>query len=89
MEKTYKIKPLQWDTDVIPTDEYGEGWTEHSAQGVNFYLINEDIDGIKYTIFDSEGDSVRFRSNTRTLAEAKKYCEAHYLKAMKHNLIEL
>lgn len=24
MEKTYKIKPLQWDKDVIPTDQYGE-----------------------------------------------------------------
>ena len=89
MEKTYKIKPLQWDKDVYPADQYGEGFTEHSAQGANFYFIHEDSDGVKYTIFDYEGDSICFRSKTGTLDEAKKYCEAHYIKTMKRNLIEL
>lgn len=89
MEKTYKIKPLQWDIDIIPTDQYGEGWTEHSAQGTNFYHIHEDSEGIKYTIFDDAGDFIRFSSKTETLYEAKEYCEAHYLKTMKRNLIEL
>ena len=89
MEKTYKIKPLQWDTEVYPDDQYGEGFTEHSAQGVNFYLIHEDSDGAEYTIYDNIGNYIRFSGNTGTLDEAKRYCEAHYIKTMKRNLIEL
>lgn len=89
MEKTYKIKPLQWDTEVIPTDQYGEGCKEHSAQGTNFYNIHEDSEGIEYTIFDDAGDFIRYSANCATLDEAKQYCEEHYIKAMKSNLIEL
>ena len=62
MEKTYKIKPLQWDTEVIPADQYGEGWKEHIATGADFYYIHEDSKRIEYTIFDDSGDFIRFTS---------------------------
>lgn len=89
MEKTYKIKPLQWEIEVIPTDQYGVGWTEHSAQGTQFYYIHEDSESIKLTIFDDAGDFIRYSANCATLDEAKQYCEEHYIKEMKSNLIEL
>ena len=89
MKKTYKIKPLQWETTLIPTDQYGEGWTEHSANGTVLYFIHEDSDGIGFTIYDDAGDFIRFSSKTETLDEAIKYCEAHYIDRVKRNLIEL
>ena len=89
MEKTYKIKPLQWDTEVIPTDQYGEGWTEHSAQGMNFYHIHEDSEGIEFPIYDDAGVFIRYSAKCASIGEAKQYYEEHYLKTMKRNLIEL
>ena len=87
--ETYKIKPLQWDIDVMPTDQYGEGWTEHSASGTVFYIIHEDSDGIEFTIYDDAGDFIRYSAKCASISEAKEYCEAHYIDRVKRNLIEL
>jgi hypothetical protein len=89
MEKTYKIRPLEWNTETIPTDQYGEGWKEHSALGANYYYIREDSEGIEYIIFDDAGDFIRKSGEVPTFEEAKKICEDHYFERMTDNLIEL
>jgi hypothetical protein len=89
MEKTYKIKPLEWNTETIPTDQYREGWKEYSALGANYYYIHEGVEGIEYIIIDDDGELIRSSENVTTVEEAKKICEDHYFARITENLIEL
>ena len=86
MEKTYRIKPLQWKT----TEETDNSYKTHRAKGCNNYSIMEFNDGFS-ELYVISGDNTEILNilNFKTSAEAINYCQMEYIETMKDNLIEL